>query len=203
MILRYSYSLLAPIYDPIVSAATRPMRQRSLARLGDINGKRILIVGVGSGLDIPHLPQGAEYVGVDLTPAMLKKAHKQLNRRPDLTLELKLGNALELDFDEAEFDIVIMHLILAVVPKSAVALQQVQRVLKPGGKVLILDKFLKPGQWALGRRLINIPLQFMATRTDVVFEEVLAQSPQLQCISDEPVLASGWFRQILLSKKSD
>lgn len=203
MWLKYPYSVLASIYDPLVQAGTRPLRAHSLARLQQVAGQRILIIGIGSGLDIPHLPEGAAYTGIDLTPAMLAKARQRAATHAELNLHLQEGNALALDFDANQFDVVIMHLILAVVPQPALALQQAEKVLKPGGRVLIVDKFLRPGQWALVRRLINLPLQFIATRTDVVFEDVLAQSPTLQCIEDKPVLASGWFRQIELRKQDD
>ena len=69
-----------------------------------------------------------------------------------------------------------MHLILAVVPEPASALQEAGRVLKNRGSIYILDKFLRPGQLAPIRRGMNTVLRHIATRTDVVFEEVLSSS---------------------------
>jgi phosphatidylethanolamine/phosphatidyl-N-methylethanolamine N-methyltransferase len=73
-------------------------------------------------------------------------------------------------------------------------------VLKPGGKVLILDKFLKPGETAWFRRILNLLSQHLVTRLDVVFEPVLSSVPQLKVEADVPVLAGGWFRSIRLVK---
>jgi len=73
-------------------------------------------------------------------------------------------------------------------------------VLVPGGSVLIFDKFLQPRQWAPVRRLLNPVVSRIATRLDVVFEEVLEQTPQLVLESDQPALAAGWFRRIRLKR---
>lgn len=195
--LRRAYTLWAPGYDAIVAGATARARQASLAELGDVAGQHILIDGVGTGLDYPWLPAGADYVGVDLTWAMLRKAAL----RPDGgRVRLVQGDAMQLPFANAVFDQVIMHLILAVVPEPSRALSEAARVLKPGGQILIFDKFLKPDQQALMRRLISPLLGRLATRTDVVFEDVLRLVSDLRLIMDAPVLAGGWFRCIRLRK---
>ena len=93
-----------------------------------------------------------------------------------------------------------MHLILAVVPSPEQALNEMLRILKPGGRIIILDKFLKPGERAFLRRLISLLMRHIATRTDVVFEEVLSKTEGLQVVSDEPVLMNGWFRRIELQR---
>ncbi len=199
MSLKHSYTVLAPLYDAMVEKPLAQQRLVSLARLGDVEGKTILVDGIGSGLDIPHLPPGAKYIGADITPAMLKRA-EQRAQNANCDIELVEADCMQLPFDDNQFDHVIMHLILAVVPKPERALQEACRVLKPGGKIFIYDKFIKPGQLALARRLLNLFIRHIATRTDVVFEQVLATCPELVVIKDEPALAGGWFRLIELQK---
>lgn len=199
MSLKHSYRLLAPVYDPLVASASEAMRSKSLARLGDVTGQRILLPGIGTGLDLPHLPVGADYVGVDLTPAMLARARQRVPAQ--LRIHLQQGDAMALPFEDAGFDAVIMHLILAVVPEPGRALQEAARVVRPGGRIYILDKFLRPGQRAPLRRLLNILLRHIATRTDVVFEHLLDTCPSLRLIQDEPAVPGGWFRHIELERQ--
>lgn len=199
MSLRHTYTLFAPIYDLALARASERLRRDSLQRLEGSCGD-VLVAGVGTGLDLPHLPRGPHYTGFDLTPAMLARARQRAAQRDDISLHL--GDAHRLPYADARFDAVVLHLILAVVPQPQRLLREVERVLKPGGRVLLLDKFLRPGQRAPLRRLLNVVSSRIATRTDVVFEEVLNCCPQLRLHNDEPVLAHGWFRRIELFKET-
>jgi phosphatidylethanolamine/phosphatidyl-N-methylethanolamine N-methyltransferase len=200
MALKHSYTLLAPVYDSLVSGPLDFYREKSLARINDTNNKQILINGIGSGLDIPYLSTDACYTGTDITPAMLKRAQNRATTISSLNINFQLADSQALPFEKDSFDIIIMHLILAVVPDPALALQEACRVLKPNGKIYLFDKFLKPGQLAIARRLLNIFIRHVATRTDVIFEDVLKSCPQLEVTDDEPALAKGWFRLIELKK---
>ena len=202
MALKHSYTLIAPIYDAVVSGPIDRYRKTSLERIADAEQKHILINGIGSGLDIPHLPANARYTGTDITPAMLRRAQQraELHQR---TIELQIADSQSLPFDNDSFDAVVMHLILAVVPEPELALKEACRVLKPGGSIYIFDKFIREGQLAIGRRLLNIVIRHIATRTDVIFERLLADCQQLDLVHDEPALAKGWFRLIELKKDNN
>jgi SAM-dependent methyltransferase len=237
--LNRAYTLWAPVYDWVIASATRESRRKSLASLGDVTGKTILLAGIGTGLDIPLLPSiicggpcgeisessrltdsaarthaapsssqrapsvaptpRGRYVGLDRTPAMLRRAQRTAEQTGRV-ISLQIGDAMQLPYRDQVFDAVILHLIVAVVPDPRAALAEAARVVKPGGRLLIFDKFLRSGQSAPVRRLISPLLGRLATRTDVVFEDVLAACPGLRVISDEPDLAGGWFRRILLTR---
>jgi ubiquinone/menaquinone biosynthesis C-methylase UbiE len=117
-----------------------------------------------------------------------------------LDMNLVQGDSMQLPFADECFDQVVLHLILAIVPDARACLRETARVLKPGGKVLILDKFLKPGEIAWFRRILNLLSQHLVTRLDVVFEQILSSVPQLKIEANVPVLAGGWFRNIRLVK---
>jgi ubiquinone/menaquinone biosynthesis C-methylase UbiE len=197
--LKHTYTIWSPIYDLFVDRASRAPRQRSLERLGNVHGQEILLPGIGSGLDLPHLPAGARYHGIDLTPAMLARA-RHLAESLNLEIQLQEGDAMALPFEDDRFDAVVLHLILAVVPDPARAFAEAVRVARPGARLLILDKFLRPGQRAPLRRLINPVISRLATRTGVVFEDLLERHDNLRLIEDRPALAGGWFRYIMLEK---
>jgi len=197
--LKFSYTLLAPVYDSIVGASTQAMRIASLQRLNQSSPQHILINGIGTGLDIPFLPRQHNYTATDLTPAMLEKCKDRLSDN-NIDINLHTADVMQLPFDDNHFDTVLMNLILAVVPSPLKALQEACRVVKPGGKIYIMDKFIRPGQFAPTRRLLNLFMRHIATRTDVVFEDLLTQCPALKLSKDEPALLNGWFRLIDLEK---
>ena len=197
MSLRTSYTLIAPFYDWLVGPALARARASSLARLPRSGGAHILVNGIGTGLDLPLLPTVHRYTALDLNRAMLEKA---LARGGTLELQWVQGDSQRLPFPTGIFDHVLLHLILAIVPDTRLALREAVRVVKTGGRLFVLDKFLRPGESAWLRRLLNPLARRIATRTDVVFEEALAAVPGLTVIADEPAMAGGWFRMITLEK---
>lgn len=199
MSLRHSYTLLAPLYDAAVAAASQGMRRDSLAALGDTGDEPILMLGVGTGLDLPLLPAGAWAVGLDLTPAMLQRARRRIPA--DAEVHLQQGDAMALPYRDAAFDTVVLHLILAVVPEPPRLLAEAVRVTRPGGRLLVLDKFLRRGQRAPLRRLLTPVSGRIATRMDVVLEDLLEAQPELVVEEDRPALAGGWFRRVRLRKR--
>jgi len=197
--LKFSYTLLAPIYDLIVASPTQSIRKNSLQRLHNLPQQNVLINGIGTGLDIPYLPDQHIYTATDITPAMLEKCNRRLVD-VNFQIDLHTADVMNLPFANEQFDTIIMHLILAVVPDPQKALTEAMRVLKPGGKIIILDKFLRSDETAFLRRLINPVMRRVATRTDVVFELLLKSCPQLKLIDNQAVLMRGWFRSIELEK---
>ena len=196
MSLKHSYTLVAPFYDALLTAATHGARKRSLAALADGSPRDVLLLGVGTGLDLPHLPPRHRYVGLDLTSAMLTRARQ---RAASLHFAPLRGDVQRLPFHDASFDAAVLHLILAVVPEPTLCLAEAVRILKPGGSLLVFDKFLRRGEGGW-KRLLNRLTRRVATRLDVVFEDVLDAVGGLEVKSDEAALASGWFRLIHLTK---
>ena len=141
--LKHSYTFLAPFYDAIVASPTKAIRKTSLDRLQPLSSQNILINGIGTGLDLPYLPSHHIYTATDLTPAMLDRCSARLLSY-NLKMQLQTADVMQLPFDDNQFDIIVMHLILAVVPDPLLALKESLRVLKPGGTIYILDNFSNP-----------------------------------------------------------
>ena len=196
MSLKHSYTLVAPFYDAFLTAATRGARKRSLSALSHFPPRDVLLLGVGTGLDLPHLPDQHRYVGLDLTAAMLLRARPRAANLQFIPLR---GDVQRLPFGDASFDVAVLHLILAVVPAPTLCLAEAVRVLKPGGQLLIFDKFLRRGE-AGWKRLLNPLTRHVATRLDVVFEDVLEAVGGVRVTANDAALASGWFRLIRLEK---
>ncbi len=193
MSLDHSYTRLAPLYDGIVDAASRGARRASLAALPRTPSD-ILLCGVGTGLDLPLLAPMHRYTGLDFNRAMLSRS---LPRAQALDYTPVRGDAMHLPFSDGSFDCAVLHLIVAVVPDGAACLREAARVTRPGGSLLVLDKFLAPGRPSPLRRLLSPLAGRIATRLDVVLEELLVDLP-LTVISNEAAALGGWFRRVRL-----
>jgi ubiquinone/menaquinone biosynthesis C-methylase UbiE len=196
-LLRMSYSLIAPLYDLVIERPMREARKCSLAALPTDTPQKVLISGVGTGLDLPYLPALHHYSALDFNPSMLSRAKV---RNEKLNVEFVLGDSMSLPYADAQFDFVVLHLIVAVVPEPQKCLSEATRVLKPGGTILLFDKFLQPNQNAWLRRALTPLSRRIATRMDVVFEEILRAAPELEAVSNEGALGGQWFRRISLRK---
>lgn len=199
MSLKTSYRFIAPFYDAFLDRGiAADIRRRSLAALKQQARGRVLIGGAGTGLDFPFLPEQHDYVALDMTAAMLARSRNRANK---LNMAWVQGDSTALPFADASFDYAVLHLIVAVVPQPQRCLAETARVLKPGGRIFVFDKFLRRGERAWLRRMLSPLAGRLATRLDVVFEDALDAVPQLRVLSDKPVLARGWFRLIELQKE--
>jgi len=192
--LQRAYGLWAPIYDRAVAGFSAAARAANIANI-PAEAQRILIIGAGTGLDFPYLPPQTFNVAVDFSAAMLARARSRAAQ-----VRLLQADAERLPLRDVSFDVVLLHLILAVVPHPSRALAEASRVLRPGGTLLIFDKFLRPQQRAPLRRLLAPLSASLATRTDVVFEDLLAQRPELRLLDDQAAALGGWFRRLRLKK---
>ena len=102
---------------------------------------KLLEIGIGSGSHLP-LYKSHQITGIDISTAMLQKAQRFKGERT----QLLLMNGENLSFPEACFDYVVICHVLAVTKDPDQLLKQVYKVLKPGGKLFILNHFT-PGNW--------------------------------------------------------
>jgi ubiquinone/menaquinone biosynthesis C-methylase UbiE len=98
----------------------------------------VLEVAVGTGRNFPFYPQGVRLTAIDLSPAMLELAHKKADELC-LDADLREGNAQELPFPDGSFDTVVCTLSLCNIPNDRRAISEMKRVLRLGGRLLLLD----------------------------------------------------------------
>lgn len=99
---------------------------------------RTLEVAIGTGLNLPRYPPGIDLVGVELSPRMLDVARR---RAADLgmAVDLREGTAQRLDLADDSFDTVVCTISLCAVPDDQQAIAEMIRVLRPGGKLILVD----------------------------------------------------------------
>ena len=116
----------------------------------------VLEVAVGTGLNLPFYPAGVRLTGVDLSPEMLTAARAraaELGRDADL----READAEALPFPDASFDTVVCTLAMCAVPDERAAIGEMRRVLRPGGRLLLLDH-IGSSWWPIwaGQRLLEM-----------------------------------------------
>ena len=151
---RIRYTLYQPFYD-LAGNYFNKYRKLSIEALNLRPTDKILIVGAGTGLDLNYLDQQKNITAIDITSSMVADL---MGKAEELHLPVEAlvmdGHALE--FSDSTFDVVILHLIVAVIPDPDRCLSEVRRVLKPKGRFTIMDKFIPPnGQVSFIRRLLN------------------------------------------------
>jgi SAM-dependent methyltransferase len=134
---------MAPSYDSQLEKIERFMFQDGRAWVCSRAHGRVLEVGIGTGRNIALYAADVDLVGVDLSPAML-----DLSRQRAATLgravDLRVADAERLDFPNASFDTVVSTLVLCTIPDPARAVAEVRRVLRPGGRFVLLDHVRSP-----------------------------------------------------------
>ena len=123
----------------------------------------VLEIGVGTGLNLPLYRPDVRLTAVDLSPAMLAQARR---RASDLgrDVDLREGDAQALDFPDGRFDTVLFSLCLCSIPDDRGAVAEGVRVLKPAGRMLLLEHVRSPSRIvSAGQRLVEpLSLRFQA-----------------------------------------
>lgn len=98
----------------------------------------VLEIAIGTGLNLPHYPPGSRVTGVDLSKEMLEIARQRAGELGS-AVDLREGDAHSLPFEEARFDAVVCTYSLCNIPDTDRALSEMWRVLRPGGRLILVD----------------------------------------------------------------
>ena len=128
------YNRTALFYDLMDRMIPDRLRERAFSHA---YGK-VLEVGVGTGANLPFYPPGCEVTGIDFSPGMLAKARQKLHmaKVPVTLVEM---DAQRMDFADGIFDTVVATCVFCSVPDPVKGLQEVRRVCKPEGRVILLE----------------------------------------------------------------
>lgn len=138
--LRSKYQRTAWVYDILDYPWERQYRKWRPGILKDVSGS-VLEAGVGTGHNLCHYPASVNLTAIDLSPGMLKAAHKRA-RKASCKIELKVADATDLkQFAKNTFDCYISTFMYCVMPNQLqpLALNEMARVLKPGGKFRLIE----------------------------------------------------------------
>jgi ubiquinone/menaquinone biosynthesis C-methylase UbiE len=135
------YDKLAPLYDALVEEltgfTTHRYRRRALPYLPP-EGARVLEIGFGNGRLHAELAERYATAGLDRAAGMVKLTRQRLAER-DLRSDLRQGDATALPWPDGTFDAVVSTFAFSAIPDAGAALNEMVRVLRPGGRVVIVD----------------------------------------------------------------
>lgn len=190
------YKIIAPVYDVLLgNRLFTGGRKRALDLLELKPGERVLLSGVGTGLDLRFLPRGIHAVGIDISEAMLSKAKKSIT---DADVRLFRMNVEELGFEDESFDAVVMNLILSVVENPGKAMAEAVRVLKKNGRIIVFDKFIADRENpSFPRKVLNIVTSLIGTDINRRFGDISGGLP-IRVVCDMSSIFGGSYRIILL-----
>lgn len=151
---RNRYDRIAFLYDLMESPVEHFNYSKWRKLLWDkVEGDNILEVGVGTGKNFPYYPPGARIIAIDFSPKMLKRASDRASK-DNIKVDLRQMNIEELGFEDNSFDTVAGSFVFCSVPDPLRGLEEVKRVVKLGGKVILLEHVLSANM--ILARLMNL-----------------------------------------------
>ena len=140
------YGRHAGSYDTLFGLVARAGRRTAVKILNCRPGRRVLEVGVGTGLSLPLYSPDMRVVGVDLSAEMLARASERVGREGLDHVEALLEmDAEALKFADNSFDAVVAMYTASVVPNPDKMLAEMRRVCIPGGDIIIVNHFMSKG----------------------------------------------------------
>jgi phosphatidylethanolamine/phosphatidyl-N-methylethanolamine N-methyltransferase len=197
------YKIWSPIYDKIFNSNIFLHARKQIFQETPFNNtKKILFVGVGTGADLELLNHNdLDITAIDFSPDMLRKARAKFKNSRIKFLEMDAQN---MAFNDMSFDYVVGSLILSVVPDADKCFQEMGRVLKQEGRIVIFDKFTPSNnKLSLSKMLFRPLIKVLGTDIGLNFEELyLRNKKNLIIEEDKPVMLNGMYRKIVLRKIS-
>lgn len=199
-----AYDKWAPIYDLVFGGVFKDGRRQAIVAAERVGG-RVLEVGVGTGISLPHYDKRTRLVGIDISEAMLEKARERAKKLGlDNVEEIAIGDAEALAYPTDSFDVVVAQYVVTAVPNPEKALDEFVRVVRPGGEIVIatrlsanggmrdtIEKALMPVTSRLGWRT-----EFPWSR----YEAWAAQNGKVRLIEQRPLPPLGHFSLVRYRK---
>lgn len=173
-----TYDRWSSFYDKTFGTLLEKRLRRSIYELRLAGGEQILDLGVGTGVTLPYYPDNVHIVGLDLSRGMLKQANRKIRKLGLNHVELVQGDAMHPPFADGSFDHILLTHVLSVVSDPVRLLNWCARLIKPAGRVVVVNHFRssKPAVAVLEKAL-NPLCKKLGWRSDITLAEVVRRCP--------------------------
>jgi phosphatidylethanolamine/phosphatidyl-N-methylethanolamine N-methyltransferase len=135
------YEKLAHVYDLVFGPTLHPGRIEAIEKMNIQPGDRVLEVGVGTGINLSMYPASCAVTGIDLSAPMLDKARERILNKGLRNSRVMEMDAAQMTFPDESFDVVYAPYLISVVPDPVQVAQEMRRVCRRGGRIVILNHF--------------------------------------------------------------
>jgi len=197
------YNRVAPVYD-LMEGLVEMSRYSKWRELlwSKVEGSKTLEVGVGTGKNFPYYPAHAKITAIDFSEKMLSRARQRAEKHR-VEVDLQQMDVQNLRFEDHAFDTVVATFVFCSVPDPIKGLMEIERVCKPGGKVLLLEHVLSANRilaWLMN--LVN-PIVVRAMGPNInrrTVENVSSSGLKVEKVTN---LAAGIFKLIEARKNTE
>jgi phosphatidylethanolamine/phosphatidyl-N-methylethanolamine N-methyltransferase len=199
-----AYGRWAPVYDFVFGPVFRKGR-RAAVEVADNIGGRILEVGIGTGLSLPDYKRNNRVVGIDISEPMLEKARERVQRQGLRHVEaIEVGDAEQLDFPDASFDVIVAQYVVTAIPDPERALNEFVRVVRPGGEIILTTRIGAEGGLRAAIEGVLMPVTSrLGWRTEFSWERYerwMASSPSVKLIEKRALPPLGHFYLVRIAR---
>lgn len=192
-----TYDRYAPIYDLLFGAVQRPGCRRMAETVHTLGATHILEVGVGTGLTLPLYPPQAHLTGIDLSAEMLEHARQRSSTLSGRDIRLVVMDAENLEFEDNTFDCITVPYVLSVTPNPDRLVEEIRRVCKPGGHILIVNHFSGSRFWWLAERIVRSIADRVGFRSEFDYAHQVLRH-DWSVLSSKPINLFGLYRLVVI-----
>jgi phosphatidylethanolamine/phosphatidyl-N-methylethanolamine N-methyltransferase len=197
-----AYDRWAPVYDLVFGAVFRQGRSIAIDAANRIGG-RVLEVGVGTGISLPHYSKRCTLYGIDISDGILGKARMRAQTLDNVEA-IAVMDAEDLRFDDGAFDVVVAQYVITAVPNPERALDEFARTVRRGGEIVITTR-IGAGKGLRGRveKLLMPVTSRLGFRTEFPFERYAdwaAANGSVELVERSPLPPLGHFELLRFRK---
>jgi phosphatidylethanolamine/phosphatidyl-N-methylethanolamine N-methyltransferase len=192
-----AYRRYAGFYDRVFGELFERGRSAAARAAIATGGRRVLEVGVGTGLSLHYYPDTMRVTGIDISEAMLERARRKVAERGLTNVEaLSIMDAEATSFADDSFDTVVCMYVVSCVPSVEGLMQEIRRICAPGGRVIIVNHFAYGNPFLNGvEKFLSIFARWLGFKPDTPLAQV-ERAAAMERVSVTKVDAGGFWHVV-------